>query len=382
MIEEIINTCIKSEFFFFKYVSANDTGTTGSHQAGFYLPNNVWPMFFEERGKKGKNKDRDIEIKWNGDLKTESRVIWYGKGTRSEYRLTKGLTFLEDDNVGDVLVFTRVGTEEYQGFLLSNDEDIEGFFEAFDLTPNDSYRLQVPAERHFTDELVKYFDRWIKTLETDFPKTTIVSNKAREISFAVKNTLKRSKYDNQLLTWIDIEFQLFKYLENDRYKEYLEDNISSVDDLVKIANTILNRRKSRAGHSLENHLDYIFQKENIPFTAQARTEGRKKPDFIFPSIEAYHDKSVSSDDLLFLAAKRTCKDRWRQILNEANRIPTKHLITLQQGISENQLKEMERHNVQLIVPAKYKNYYPDSFKEKILDLETYIKFLNEKLSTS
>ena len=35
------------------------------------------------------------------------------------------------------------------------------------------------------------------------------------------------------------------------------------------------------------------------------------------------------------------KDRWRQVLNEADCIETKYLFTLQQGISKNQLREMK-----------------------------------------
>ncbi len=37
-----------------------------------------------------------------------------------------------------------------------------------------------------------------------------------------------------------------------------------------------------------------------------------------------------------LATKARCKDRWCQILNEADRIERKHLLTLRQGVSESQ----------------------------------------------
>ncbi|EJA5030400.1 hypothetical protein MU985_004932 [Salmonella enterica] len=41
-----------------------------------------------------------------------------------------------------------------------------------------------------------------------------------------------------------------------------------------------------------------------------------------------------------LAYKSTCKDRWRQMLNEAVRIPDKHLLTLESSICENQTNEI------------------------------------------
>jgi len=47
----------------------------------------------------------------------------------------------------------------------------------------------------------------------------------------------------------------------------------------------------------------------------------------------------------------TCKDRWRQVINEADRIPEKHLFTLQPTISKNQLREMTDEKVHLVVPS-------------------------------
>lgn len=41
-----------------------------------------------------------------------------------------------------------------------------------------------------------------------------------------------------------------------------------------------------------------------------------------------------------LAVKTTCKDRWRQILNEADKIHQVHLFTLQEGVSLAQYREM------------------------------------------
>ena len=62
-----------------------------------------------------------------------------------------------------------------------------------------------------------------------------------------------------------------------------------MDEFVRVANVVLNRRKSRAGKSLEHHLSAIFDGNGIEYSSQAVTEGNKKPDFLFPSQEAYHD---------------------------------------------------------------------------------------------
>jgi len=73
-----------------------------------------------------------------------------------------------------------------------------------------------------------------------------------------------------------------------------------------------------------------------------------------------------------LAAKTTCKDRWRQILNEADRIPVKHLLTLQEGISVNQFREMTEAKVRLVVPIPLMDCYPEKVRPRLLSLESFI----------
>ena len=93
----------KARYAFCKFISANDVGVTGAHQAGFYIPKNCWPLMFDAPGIKGTNKDRFIKIRWQNDFETVSRFIYYGSGTRNEYRLTrlgKNFPFFQEDNVG------------------------------------------------------------------------------------------------------------------------------------------------------------------------------------------------------------------------------------------------------------------------------------------
>ncbi|MCE3543732.1 restriction endonuclease, partial [Escherichia coli] len=78
------------------------------------------------------------------------------------------------------------------------------------------------------------------------------------------------------------------------------------------------------------------------------------------------------DRLRMLAVKTTCKDRWRQILNEADRIPAKHLLTLQEGVSETQFREMNHAGVQLVVPAGLTDKFPKAVQPHLQSLESFI----------
>jgi hypothetical protein len=113
----------------------------------------------------------------------------------------------------------------------------------------------------------------------------------------------------------------------------------------------------------------------LSYTAQPVTESNKKPDFIFPDIETYFKEKIGSSKLVFLGAKTTCKDRWRQIIVEAERIPHKHLFTLQQGISKNQLEEMKSSRVSLVVPKPYLTFFPREYQKEIWTLDNFLKYV-------
>ena len=114
------------------------------------------------------------------------------------------------------------------------------------------------------------------------------------------------------------------------------------------------------------------------FDEQAVTEDNKKPDFLFPNAECYHNFQFPAKELTMLGAKTTCKDRWRQVINEADRIEIKHLFTLQPGISKNQLKEMADNGVKLVVPQKNISTFPAEYQSSLSNLSDFIGMVKKK----
>lgn len=340
-------------------------------------------MFFDTPGEKGENKDKFITIKWQDDFETESRFIYYGVGTRDEYRLTRfgrGFPFLTDDNVGDLLVLVKKSSDFFEGYVLSSDEEIEDFFAALNISSTETNGI-IPKQLEQTseDRLLDCFFAYVRSLNVDFPATIDLAINARTCyltSYNITTSQIKSEPDKQILKWIESEYDLFKTIENERYAEIIRTPFPTVEDLVKTANTILNRRKSRAGRSLEHHLEEVFRIFDLIFQTQVTTENNKKPDFLFPNIESYNDPNFDDRKLILLASKTTCKDRWRQILNEADRIRTKHLFTLQQGISKNQLEEMNHYGVQLVVPKAYLSSFPTEHRANILTLKQFVNHVN------
>lgn len=384
IVQIAIHAAQNAEVAFSKFITANDTGVTGGHQAGYHLHKNAWSLFFNAPGIKGTNSDSFVTIKWQNDFETSSRFIYYGKGTRNEYRLTRfgrGFPYLSDDNVGDLLIICKKSATFYEAYVLHRDEDIEDFCASLNLSVNDTNKI-IPKEPEVSPENIMQhcFKDFINSLKTDFPTTFELSSKAR-LCYNMAHDIDVNKIlkdpDKRLVEWLDTEFLLFKAIENDRYSERLKSIFSSVEELVQTANTILNRRKSRAGKSLEHQLAEIFTQFNLSFEEQAITENKKKPDFLFPGRDAYLNPIFDDRKLCVLGSKTTCKDRWRQVLNEADRIKVKHLFTLQQGISSNQLQEMIKYDVQLVVPKGNISSFPAQYRDRLWTLERFVNFITK-----
>ena len=112
----------------FKYITPNDVGITGGHQSGFYLPIRAWQLYTPHKPQKQVNLDTFVKIKWQDTITTDSRITWYGTGTRSEYRLTRfgrRFPFLQPDNVGNLLILIPKSLEEFSAYVLSREDDIE-----------------------------------------------------------------------------------------------------------------------------------------------------------------------------------------------------------------------------------------------------------------
>lgn len=187
---------------------------------------------------------------------------------------------------------------------------------------------------------------------SDWPTTRAV------IELAQRSAPVLEDADEQLVAWIAREEQLFRALErlreSERIRQGFVDDAGDVDfdAFIAVSLRIHNRRKSRMGRSLEGHLASLFERAGLRFDAQARTEGRRTPDFLFPGAAAYHAAEPGDPALAMLAAKSSCKERWRQILPEAAKIPIKHLCTLEPAISSQQLEEMRESRVVLVVPER------------------------------
>lgn len=201
-----------------------------------------------------------------------------------------------------------------------------------------------------------------------FPTTAEMSAFAREQAPADA----AGDPDLALLTWLEREEELFRALEEYLVIQKLDEGFAGVDDFISFSLSVQNRRKARMGYALENHLRAVFDACDVSYSHQAVTENGARPDFLFPGIGAYRDPTFPDEALRMLAAKSTCKDRWRQVLTEAERISEKHLCTLEPSITAGQTDEMTIHAVRLVVPVGIHDSYSPIQRDWLMGLQDFM----------
>jgi hypothetical protein len=228
-----------------------------------------------------------------------------------------------------------------------------------------------------------YLDDMLEKFKGKFPTT-------RDFSAYACSTLKkdldpRDEPDLVLMSWMEREEILFRTLERhliaDRLSKGFAGEVSTgvdVEGFLSFSLSMQNRRKSRVGLALENHLELLFVGNGQRYVRTAVSENKAKPDFLFPGVTEYHDPAYDSLKLTMLGVKSTCKDRWRQVLAEADRIDDKHLLTLEAAISTHQTDEMASKRLQLVLPRGLHQTYTPAQQAWLMDVTTFTDLVRSR----
>lgn len=256
-----------------------------------------------------------------------------------------------------------------------------------EITPDNDAALDFTT-RFILDELgIEYEDPDANSLDTivdrfglSFPSTREFSNLAR---LTLPGVQPVDCPDTALVAWLAHEEAMFRRLERRVIAARLEAGFGGgagldVDGFLAFSLQVQNRRKSRMGLAFENHLAALFDAHGLRYEKQVKTEQGNTADFLFPGAAAYHDATYLSGNLTMLAAKSTCKERWRQVLPEAARIWPKHLVTLEPAITSTQTDQMHAARLQLIVPAGIQETYQPAQRNWLWSLTDFIQSAMER----
>lgn len=79
-----------------------------------------------------------------------------------------------------------------------------------------------------------------------------------------------------------------------------------------------------------------------------------------------------------LGAKTTVKERWRQVLDEADRISEKHLVTLEPAVSEDYTRAMKKDGLRLVVPSPLFSSYTATQQDWLMSVRDFCELVERK----
>lgn len=293
------------------------------------------------------------------------------------------------DNTLAILIARAGSTWERQLIWLFGLSDARRV-QAHEINPAEDTKLNIAA-LSILDALKLEVDivdnNWLSRLKqefgNDFPTTAKFSEFARR---SLPEVSPIDDPDAALIRWMEHEELLFRTLEASVVGDRLRSGFLTckgkpdIEAFIKFSLGVQNRRKARVGFAFENHLTAIFNAHCLRFTRGGITESKARPDFLFPGKAEYHQPDFPARRLTMLGAKSTCKDRWRQVLAEAARIRTKHLITLEPAISINQTEQMQANNLQLVVPTALQSTFTSDQRRWLMNLSDFISLVRLRQS--
>ncbi|GKO88977.1 type II restriction endonuclease [Klebsiella pneumoniae] len=396
-----------------KHLSAVDADLSRSHQ--HEIGGLVKVGFGDVLGRPGKEEAFRFACKMvyitdemEEPLIEDDHVTWYDSRRKSPHRSPEYRLYYHDNSVTELIQegdFFLIAQQTNGNFLMcfapadtSIEAQLRNLFgltnqlkEKFQSSKISDKQLLLPVQllleqvginfelEHEENEVL------LETLLELFPQGLPKSHEFSELARSRRPASPLAHPDEALMTWLAEEELLFRtyerYLVRNRLLQGFGHDGGDVDAFVDFSLSVQNRRKSRVGFAFENHLSHLFKLHGLTFekgSSKNTTENKSKPDFLFPSFKAYHDISYPPEKLILLGAKTTCKDRWRQVLAEGDRVPNKHLVTIQPGISYSQLSEMKSKSLQLVVPYQLWESYPESVRDELISLKQFIALVLAK----
>jgi hypothetical protein len=232
------------------------------------------------------------------------------------------------------------------------------------------FEVPMPVDSRAEAEVERLYERFAGK----FPATGVFSKLARQ-SFVGTDIVENP--DATLAGWMEWETRLFTLFESKILTRAIPDQVMpkgkpDVPAFLKLARSVGNTRFSRAGRAFEHHVGAMLTAHGVVFDFQAFTENGNTPDFLFPSVKCYFDPTFDLSHLKMLAVKTSCKERWKQILAEADRIERKHLLTLECPLSSDQTDDMVSRKVALVVPADNHRHFTPKQRKNILSVRGFL----------
>lgn len=305
-----------------------------------------WRMYYTNLGVALHARVDDLMLLFRPDpRRTDLVAVIARRGTAVERALARKLAGCEPEELGDRLFVDSRNIDPGTRRLLLR--ALEGSDSPVNVTET------VVRSHPLSEQLIGY---------GTMPSTAKMATTARQIVADLGVTPLDP--DEFIRTTLDAETALFMSIERkmgDReLKQVVKEGRYDFHMVMQICTSFSQRRRSRRGQSLENHFRSLLEDLKIPHSYQCTTERGRKPDFVFPSCEDYHNPRYPTDLLRMVGCKTLVRERHTQWLGEALRVPMKYALCVDPGLSD-QIIRRYRNRLRFFMP---RNLLDDTYANR------------------
>lgn len=168
-----------------------------------------------------------------------------------------------------------------------------------------------------------------------------------ETELSIDDLRKNFSYYVQLLH--DQIYEDFLVLQDKAFNKAFSEEINLKEELSfekfdKFFLSLSQSRRVRSGGVFEIIIEKLLNHLSYPLDIQKKI-GKKKVDFVLPSIDFFQNDPLNS---ILLSAKRTFRERWYQVAIESNLSNTFFLATIDPNITQDQLDEIQNAGIYVV----------------------------------
>ena len=296
-----------------------------------------WRMYYSNLGVAAHSRVNDLMLLSRPDPKSTDLVAVIARqGTAVERALARQLVGCEPQDIGDKLFVDSGNVDPGTRKLLLR--ALKGS------KPHGVLRPDAARAHPLFKHSVAY---------GTMPNTRKMAAAAQEI--VADHGVTATEPDDFIAMALEAETNLFMSIEKTFGKRKLDQVVKEgtmdFHAVMKICMSFSQRRKSRRGHSLENHFRSLLDEMKIPYGYQCITESGRKPDFLFPSCDDYHNPNYPTKLLRMVGCKTLVRERHTQWLTEASRIPMKYALCVDPELSDRMIRRYGRR-LRFFLPQK------------------------------
>jgi len=146
-----------------------------------------------------------------------------------------------------------------------------------------------------------------------------------------------------------------KMMQGERLKDLLQEIVTDIFPYLQyLEKSTGNMRKARGGRTFELIIKHLLEEIRVSCEKPSTKEDRrrfKNVDLLVPDIETARSKP---DQAIFISAKRTLRERWKQSVPEMQ-LGYVYLLTIDDNISASKAKDMGREHLIAYVKDELKD---------------------------